>query len=375
MAQPSPHLYTARGQRAGVPDAVLARAAARIAATELHGAGAILSLGHLARLAGAPYVYLRQIVQRVTDPYVEITRPKKSGGMRILSAPEPVLMDVQRVILRRALRELPQHPASFAYREGRSIVDCARRHVGAKWILKFDLHDFFGQVRERSVYDVFLARGYAPLVALELARICTRARPATHAGTRPGPYTAIPGYSVDGLGTLPQGAPTSGALANAVATPLDAALAEVALVAGLVYTRYSDDLVFSSAAPFDRSTAAATVGLVRKAVATNGFQLHEKKTRVIPPGARHIVLGLLLDGEEVRLLPEFRRRVEVHVRGATKFGLAEHAHHRGFRSLFSFVSHVEGCLAFAVSVEPHWSRRTSENWRAALAASDYPLPP
>lgn len=356
-----------------MPEQVLSNAAARIAATEVHGASAILSLGHLARLTGAPYVYLRQVVQRLRDPYLDITRVKKTGGLRLLSAPEPVLMEVQRVILRRALRDLPQHPASFAYREGRSIVDCARRHVGSRWMLKFDLHNFFGQISERQVFDVFLSRGYAPLVALELARICTRARPATHVGTSPSRYTAIPGYHVDGLGQLPQGGPTSGALANAVATPLDGALSDLATRFGFVYTRYSDDLVLSSSAGFDRSMASTVIGPVRELVSDHGFQLHRSKTRVISPGTRQIVLGLLVDHEGVRLMPEFRRRVEVHVRGVRTFGLVAHAEHRGFRSVFSFVSHVDGCLAFAVSVEPQWANETVEAWRDALRSSHYPI--
>lgn len=240
-------------------------------------------------------------------------------------------------------------------------------------MLKFDLHDFFGQISERQVFQVFLSRGYAPLVALELARICTRARPATHAGPNGSRYTAIPTYGIDGLGWLPQGAPTSGALANGVATPLDGALSNLAAQSGFVYTRYSDDLVFSSSAAFDRPQGSTLIGEVRDTVIGHGLQLHRSKTRVIPPGTRQIVLGLLVDRKGVRLMPEFRRRVEVHVRGVALFGLVAHARHRGFRSVFSFVSHVDGCLAFAVSVEPVWAGKVAKAWRSALRSSAYPL--
>lgn len=365
MDPSAPHHYLKTGKEAGVPEPVLQASAAQNARTQSRGAGPILSLGHLAHLSGAPYLYLREIVQRRRDPYVDIARPKRTGGTRWLSAPEPVLMDVHRLILRRALRNIPLHPSSYAYQEGRSIQQCAQQHLGARWMLKFDLHDFFGQVDEREVFRVFQERGYSALVSLELARICTRASISTY-GSSGGRYSAIPTYDVNVSGRLPQGAPTSGALANAVATPLDRDLHAFATNAGFVFTRYSDDMVLSTSHDFDRLQAIPMIREVTRLVAAHRFRLHRKKTRVIPPGARHIVLGLLVDGDEVRLTPEFRRRVEVHIRGVRQFGLVHHADHRGFRSLLSFISHVDGCLAFALSVEPDWadSRRTA--WRAAL---------
>lgn len=355
-----------------MPEAVLTASAGRSAQIEQTGAGPILSLRHLAHLTGAPYLYLREIVQRSRDPYQTLSRPKRSGGSRHISAPEPMLMDVQRLILRRALRNLPHHPASYAYRQGRSILDCANQHLGARWMIKFDLHDFFGTINERDAYRVFLDRGYAPLVALELARLCTRSRTADWWGTADQRYQVIPTYAVNVVGHLPQGGPTSGAIANAVATPLDGALHQAATANGLVFTRYSDDFVFSSTDDFVRTHATHIIKKVRKIVEAHHFQLHEKKTRVVPPGARHIVLGLLI-ADRVRLLPEFRRRIEVHVNGVTRYGLTPHAQHRRFRSVLSFISHVDGSLSFAKSIEREWAYRTAERWTAALERSQYPV--
>ncbi|WP_170292437.1 reverse transcriptase family protein [Mycolicibacterium grossiae] len=350
-----------------MPEQVLQASAARNAITQAHGAEPILSLGHLAHLSGAPYLYLRQIVQRTRDPYGDISRQKKTGGIRLISAPEPVLMDVQRLILRRALRNLPLHPFCYAYREGRTIQACAQQHLGAKWMIKFDLHNFFGQIEERDVYRVFDSCGYSALVSFELARICTRSRVADF-HSRSGRYSAITTYDVDVTGRLPQGAPTSGALSNAVATPLDYTLHEFATGAGFVYTRYSDDMVLSTCQDFNRAQAVTIIREVSHLVATHRFRLHRKKTRVIPPGARHVVLGLLVDGGEVRLTPEFRRRVEVHIRGVREFGLSEHSDHRKFRSLLSFINHVEGSLAFARSIQPAWADEKRAEWRSILGS-------
>ena len=371
MHPPSPHRYVNEGQRAGRSPDVLQHAASQIETSFSRGATPILSLRHLAHLTGASHSYLRAIVERESNPYKEITLPKKTGGVRPIAAPEPMLMDVQRFILRSALRRVPLHSSSFAYQEHRAILDCAQRHIGAKWLVKMDLHDFFGQVSEKQVYGVFQERGYSALAAFELARLCTRIQgPMWRGASR---YTAIPTYGGVPLGILPQGAPTSGALANAVATPMDYALSDLARHAGVVYTRYSDDLAFSAGRSFDRAAAANLIGKVTRVVADSGFAVRRKKTRVVPPGARHIVLGLLVDEQDVRLLPEFRKRIEGHIRGVEKFGLVAHAEYRGFRSLLSFISHIDGSLAFASSIEPLWTSRARANWESGLLRNGFPL--
>ncbi|WP_082556710.1 reverse transcriptase family protein [Modestobacter sp. Leaf380] len=373
MSQPPPHRYLARGRADGVSETVLRAAVKNTTKTDAHDALSILSLGHLSHLTGAPYLYLRGIVQRTSDPYDDIMRKKQTGGSRLISAPEPVLMDVQRLILERALTGTPMHPASFAYRRKRSTLMCAQQHVGARWMLKFDLHDFFGSITEVQVYKVFRSRGYEPLVSFELARLCTRSTTMPSWSTRHQVrYPVIQSYNGRTLGSLPQGGPTSGALANAVATPLDNSLSDLSHDHGFTYTRYSDDLVFSSANKFDRTVARAIINAVRRCVSGQGFRLHAKKTRIIPPGARHIVLGLMLSDDGVRLTPEFRRRIEVHVHGVSTFGLLAHAEFRRFRSVFSFINHVDGCLAFAESVESPWALRLRGEWQRVLRKEGFP---
>src|ERR1039458_4158419 len=364
MVDPSPHLYRILGQKRGIPDELIDRAIRTSLAARQHSARPILSLNHLSQMTGASYMYLRRIVERRTDPYADIALPKKSGGVRPISAPEPVLMDVQRWILRESLSSLINHPASFAYQRGHSIVDCARAHIGATWLVKMDIHDFFGSVAEKCVYKVFRGRGYENLVSLELARICTRARMNGSEYSGSVRYSAIPTYSSESMGVLPQGGPTSGALANAVATPLDADLVGIASHYRFEYTRYSDDLTFSSSSTFDRNQAAEFIREVGQAIRSGGFELHKRKTRIISPGSRKVVLGLLLDADRVRLLPEFRRRIEVHIRGVRTFGVAHHVESRKFDSVNGLVNYVDGCLSFALAVDPMWTSRVRTTWEA-----------
>lgn len=366
-----PHLYYENGRESGVPPEALDRASAERARLATQSAYPLLSLAHLAHETGATYRYLREVVSRTRDPYRSIAIPKATGGVRPISAPEPILMEVQEWILKNVLEGLPSHPASYAYRRKTSIVQCATQHQGAQWMLKMDLHDFFGTVNEPSVYRVFRRLGYRKLVAFELARITTRAGTARSASWL-AQVAAIPSYAVNEIGVLPQGAPTSGALANAAASHLDNYLQGLALSHRLTYTRYSDDLVFSGRSGFRRSEAEdlmkEVTGLIRKA----GFRSHRGKTRIVPPGARKVVLGLLVD-DTVRLLPEHRRRIEVHLRGCELHGLASHSAHRGFESVFSFVNHLDGWIAFGLGVE----RERAMGWRERfhLVLSQAGLPP
>lgn len=356
-----PHLYTREGLERGLTVAAVSRAVERTKTLTERGVFPLLSLGHLAQVTGASYDYLRELVARRRDPYEEFSMPKRSGGTRQIAAPEPMLMDVQRWILDHILISVPTSGSSFAYRRGISIVDCASQHRGARWLLKLDLHSFFDSIGERSVYRVFKELGYDKLVSFELARITTRAETATSAPWRAHRST-IPSYSVTQQGRLPQGAPSSGALANAAAGPLDESLIEYATKHRLVYTRYSDDLTFSSATDFERENAVQHLRALGALIRAGGFTVHNSKTRIVPPGARRIVLGLLVD-DTVRLMPEHIRRIENHLRGAEKFGLANHAAFRGFDSAISFVNHLDGWIAFGLGVE----RARAEQWRERLS--------
>lgn len=368
-----PHLYRAEGARRNVPESVLRKASLAHSRSCVNGLTPILSLRHLSHLTGAPYWYLRNIVSRVEDPYVDIKRTKRNGGHRNISSPEPMLMDVQRWILHNVLEKLSVHSASFAYQRNSSILSCAQRHIGASWLVKFDIHDFFNSIEEASVFEVFHRSGYSRLVSLELARICTRLytfRTNREFGARK--YKIIESYAVGSQGFLPQGAPTSGFLANIVAHAMDSSLYSVAKSQNLVYTRYSDDLTFSAGPDFDRQKASELISVVRKQLGRHGFSMHEKKTGVISPGARKIVLGLLVDSTEVRLLPEFKRRVFVHIRGVDKFGLVHHVEHRGFDSIFSFINHINGMIAFSYGIDPECGAEMQSKWVVALRKSGYP---
>lgn len=348
---------------------MLDEALTQIRRAEGHSVTPILTLRHLAHLTGAEYLYLRSIVQRQIDPYTVFSRPKREPGkVRTIASPSPVLMDIQRWLLSNVFERVRPHQASYAYQPGRSAVQCAKRHLGATWLLKFDLHDFFHCVDEQAAYRVLQTVGYNKLISFEIARICTRLPDGeTRAFTRV-KYPTIASYPGRAPGFLPQGAPTSGAIANLAAHALDDRLWQVADRYDLVYTRYADDMTFSTLRHLDRVTVTRCIADITKAVHQSHFRVHRKKTRIIPPGARKIVLGLLVDGDRLRIPVPARQRLEAHIRGAATFGLAAHVEHARYSSLGGFVRHVDGLLRYAQGVDRAWAGPLTERWEAVLKA-------
>jgi RNA-directed DNA polymerase len=157
---------------------------------------------------------------------------------------------------------------------------------------------------------------------------------------------------------------------------LDIKLTKLADSHGAVYSRYADDLIFSSMEHFDRSLARELIRTARRVLQSKRFVLHEQKTSVVPPGARKIVLGLLVDGDRIRINRRMRARLIGHIRGVETFGLSKHVVHSKFASIDGFVRHVSGLLAFVHDIEPLWAAEMQHRWQTALRANkwtDLPL--
>ena len=332
----------------------------------------ILTLGHLAHLTGAQYRYLRQIVSRKRNPYEAFSVDKRQGGFRVVVIPDPQLMAVQRWITRNILNHVNPHERSFAFAPGTSILQCAQEHCGCRWLLKFDVRRFFESISEDNIFRVFRRMGYQPLISFELARICTRERLPARVQQQArwqydaSKYSEILCYQAGILGHLPQGTPTSPMLANLASYRLDCTIQKVAEGYDMVYTRYADDIALSTKREdFSRKDAGEIIGRVYSILRKYRFQPHTAKTHVSPPGARKIVLGLLVDGNRPRLSRDFRNRLERHHWGIQKHGLESHATYIGFKSPFSFYHHVKGLVSFAKQVDPDWTEKL-ENMHALL---------
>lgn len=363
--------YKKWGKALGHPDIVLDNAIATVEL--LHKCSShlppVLSLKHLARLTGVTYEFLRDVVSRnTTESYLRLFRiqkrplPGEGDRYRIIAVPEPRLMKVQRWINNNILANTLVDDASVAFSTGDSIMTAASHHCGARWLVKLDIKSFFESISERQVFHVFVNMGYQPLIALEMARICTRVRVNSARSKRwhvePGRWMTINSYQSNKQGYLPQGAPTSPRLSNLVVKDFDRSLREVAEGQGLIYTRYADDLSFSTmSSDFSRKEASQFIRRVYKIMGSYGFSPNKTKTHIASPRARKVILGLLVDRDQPRLTREFKLRIRQHLHYLTHpdFGPARHAEANRSASIYGLRNHVRGLLAFAASVEPEYA--------------------
>jgi RNA-directed DNA polymerase len=173
-------------------------------------------------------------------------------------------------------------------------------------------------------------------------------------------------------GTFASRSATSPLLSNLASQSLDKLLEALADKYQVTYTRYSDDLAFSTGGQFSRDLVASLLVEVEHILVACGHALHRKKTLISPPGARKVVLGLLVNDDRLKLTPEYRSRIANHVRGVEKFGLAAHASHRHFASLWGMVRHISGLLAYAEAVEAEFAAPLKSRLGQALIAQHWP---
>ncbi|MFT5104363.1 MAG: RNA-directed DNA polymerase [Candidatus Latescibacterota bacterium] len=345
----------------------------------------IFSLRHLSHLVGVDYNLLRSVVERKgIEPYKVFRLNKKTKGsqkrgFRIICIPDPFLMQTQRWIVKNIFAYGEVHSASFAYAEKCRVIDAANLHCKCRWMLKLDVRNFFESFSEIPAYRIFRSFGYQPLISLELSRICTRL--GGHTKTRSLPiwlstkqtkYSVINKYSNRRMGHFPQGAPTSPMLSNLAMKEFDRKVADLAKNNGLVYSRYADDLCLSTINDnFSRKKAKNVIVSIYKQMGEIGLSPNITKTQIIPPGARKIVLGLLVDGDVPKLSREFRSKLRMHFfyMNRADIGPVLHAKNRGFDSVMGLKNHIEGLIAYSRQIDPIYA----SSCIAQMKSIDWPL--
>jgi retron-type reverse transcriptase len=280
--------------------------------------------------------------------YVRYVIPKRNGGQRVILAPKRALKSLQRQVLAELVAKIPTAAAAHGFVQGRSITTNAGQHVGKRVVLGMDLKDFFPSITFQRVRGVFIAHGYSFSVASALALLCTEY------DREPFDRNGEQFYISIGQRHLVQGAPTSPALANLVAWRLDRRLMGLAAKYAFSYTRYADDLTFSS----ENITAVGRlITNIKQIVADERFELNEAKTRVARRARRQIVTGLVVN-DQVSTPRALRRRLRAILHNAQQSGLEpqQREQQRGG------AAYVRGLVAFVNAVNP----RHAAPLRAAL---------
>ena len=235
------------------------------------------------------------------DHYARFTIPKRTGGVREIAAPMPRMKRAQYWILVNILQPLALHDAAHGFRARRSILTNAAPHTGQRVVINLDLKDFFPTITYARVKGFFVSLGYPERVAAPLALICTDAERDR---------VAIDGQTwsvAREQRRLPQGAPTSPAIANLIATRLDRRMLGAAIKLSFTYTRYADDMTFSGPAKPNSTAVNRLLWQLEKIAQGEGFTFNANKTRIMGSGTRQDVTGLVVNERPAVARHERRR--------------------------------------------------------------------
>ncbi|MBS0240606.1 MAG: RNA-directed DNA polymerase [Proteobacteria bacterium] len=284
--------------------------------------------------------------------YTYAFRKKSSGPPRLIEAPKPRLKTIQRKILRDILDHIPVHPAAHGFVEGRSPRTGAAQHVGAPVVIAVDLENFFLSVPVGRIHALFRSVGYPDEAARALTRLCTTMTPRSVIDRVPNPARHTRAALAPYLDPhLPQGAPTSPALANLVAWRLDVRLAGLANSFGAKLTRYADDIVFSGDLTAPGKTQSL-IAAIAEIVEDEGFGLNDKKTRIMTASQRQSVTGIVVNSRlNARRDSYDSLKAILHNCRLNGFEAENREGHADFRA------HLEGRIGWIESLNPTRGRR------------------
>lgn len=230
----------------------------------------------LCRFARTPFFRLEYIINNPS--YKCFTISKKKGGSREILAPSPELKKIQKqlnyYLQAYYLCVKPKDVHGFVINphylgEHCNIVANASQHVGKKYLLNIDLKDFFPSITAKRVKDQFRSNlfGFNEQISSALTLLTTF------------------------NGKLPIGAPTSPVISNFICYQLDADLKRFCEIHQLLYSRYADDLTFSS----DDPISPTTIVDIKHLVENHNFEINSNKTRLTTLNRRQVVTGITVN--------------------------------------------------------------------------------
>ncbi|OFC37016.1 retron Ec67 family RNA-directed DNA polymerase/endonuclease [Acidithiobacillus caldus] len=300
-----------------------------------------------------------------TKKYRSFEIPKKSGGFRIIHAPEPQLALLQRRLakflydcVQERKKKYPRFWfASHGFHQGRTIVSNAEVHKRRRFVFNIDLENFFGMINFGRVRGFFLHDSMfvlEPKIATIIAQI------ACHENV------------------LPQGSPCSPVISNLIGNILDSRLLALARDARCTYTRYADDLTFSTNEKFFPTEIAVNVhgadwqvaSKLKKTIEKTGFLINPAKTRMSLRRSRQTVTGLVVN-DKVNINQDYYRTARAMCHNLFHTGLYFKPGH-GPADATDNLNPLEGTLSHIYFIKKRRDRCQRVNKLAENAREFYP---
>ncbi|WP_437225097.1 reverse transcriptase family protein [Planctomicrobium sp. SH661] len=289
---------------------------------------------------------------------------QRSGRRRILEVPCPALRNLQRKLLDGILNRVPIHPCSHGFRKGRSTLSGVAPHAGQCVAWTLDLASFFMSIPRFRVTGVFRLLGYPESLADVLAMLTTNAIPTPVIDTIQRTLSRDRQLELQRLGRawhLPQGAPTSPALANLVAYGLDCRLNGLAKKFEGQYSRYADDLLFSGGEYFRKHLQAFRIHAMA-IILNEGFFIRPSKSRIMRRSRRQHSLGIVFN-EKLNVERRQYKTLHAILHNCIKAG-PQSQNHEGH---VDFRSHLAGRIGYVRQL----NQQKAERLQAMLEQIDW----
>ncbi len=229
--------------------------------------------------------------------YTQFSIRKKTGGERIINSPVRGLKSILRALNFVLQCIYEPHKAVTGFVLEKSVVDNAKTHVGNRYVYNIDIKDFFHSFEKKNVKYGFMTEPFSlgkkrEELAFLIANLCTHP------------------MKINGeiKNVLPQGSPTSPTITNILCKRLDRRLTGFAKRFGLRYSRYADDISFSSPHNIYKSEEFLTE--LDKIIKNENLVLNSKKTRLQKEEYRQEVTGLVVN-EKVNVKRRYIKQIRM----------------------------------------------------------------
>lgn len=292
-----------------------------------------------------PISFLLKLAKTASYRYKEYTIPKRTGGTRTIHHPARELKLVQSWLLENVLISLPVHGAATAYRKGSSIKLNAEMHVANSYLLRVDFQDFFPSLKVSDVDAVLranhqrLANGNVTNEDIDFIRLIV----CRH-------------------GCLTIGAPTSPQLSNAIMFEFDETWWRRAHDLEVTYTRYADDLYFSTNRP---NILREVLSGVRDSLSAGGgptLRINDRKTAFSSRKRRRLAAGLVLTPDRRISIGRKKKRMLKSLVMKLKFNELDPVEVAHLRGWISYVGWIEPAFVLALQQKYNLDFGANHTW-------------
>ncbi len=292
----------------------------------------------LSEQSGRTRSSLNRFAENAPKKYKVYTIAKRTSGNRVIAHPSRELKSLQRTLTAILSNTFQAHPAAFAYKKGLGIKDNAIKHQKSRYLLKMDFSDFFNSITPSILFSICDNNQivWSPAEKQLLTQLLFWNKTKSHGGKL----------------VLSVGAPSSPLISNFIMYDFDAQLTQWCQTQKIVYTRYADDLTFSTNQQNVLFEVPTRVKKHLKAIYHQQITINEMKTVFSSKAHNRHVTGITLTNDNKLSLGREKKRMLSSLIHQYKIGILNEEDS----------CYLQGSLAFSISIEPEFIKRMATKY-------------